>query len=154
MSDTLATFLIVHVLAGVIGVFLFGAVALELLKNKPSLKLLRWFSLLGFLSFTAVLWLSAGYYYVTYYGKAVKPVIKDGSLPWVHTVIMETKEHIFLFLPFLALVATLVFWLSKDAEENLMESFKKPITFISFLTLIIGILITLAGILISGAAAR
>ena len=151
MSGTLATFLIVHVLAGVIGVFLFGAAALELLKNKSSLRLLRWFSLLGFLFFAGVLWSSAGYYYVLYYGKAVKPVIKAGSTPWVHTVIMETKEHIFLFLPFIALVITLLFYFLGDkVEQN--NNIKKAALTLTSMIFIFGIVITLMGILISGSA--
>lgn len=151
MSDTLATFLIVHVLAGVIGVFLFGGVALELLKNKLSLRLLRWFSFFGFLSFAGVLWSSAGYYYVLYYGKAVKPVIKAGATPWVHTVIMETKEHIFLFLPFAALVITLLFYLfGNNLDQNL--KIKKAVFVLTAIVVIIGIAAILMGILISGAA--
>jgi hypothetical protein len=151
MSDTLATFLIVHVLAGVIGVFLFGAVALELLKNKPSLRLLRWFSLFGFLLFAGVLWPSAGYYYVTYYGKAVKPIIKAGSTPWIHTVIMETKEHIFLFLPFAALAITLLLYFLGDKIEQDQNMRRTAFTLTSII-FILGVIITLMGILISGAA--
>ena len=32
-------------------------------------------------------------------------MIKAGPLPWSHSVITETKEHIFLMIPFLALVS-------------------------------------------------
>ena len=48
-------------------------------------------------------WVSGGYYYLAHYGPHVKPAIKAGSLPWAHTVGMELKEHVFLFLPFLGL---------------------------------------------------
>lgn len=50
-------------------------------------------------------WLGGGYYYVEIYGTAVKPYIKEGPLPWAHGVVMETKEHVFLFLPFLGAFA-------------------------------------------------
>lgn len=150
MSDTLATFLIIHVLAGVIGVFLFGVVALELLKNKSSLRLLRWFSFFGFLSFAGVLWFSAGYYYVLYYGKAVKPIIKASKYPWAHTVIMEAKEHIFLFLPFAALVITLIFYLfGNNLEQN--PKIKKTVFVLTAIVVIIGVAVALMGIIISGA---
>ena len=50
-------------------------------------------------------WFAGGYYYVEFYGAQVKPYIKEGPLPWAHGVVMETKEHVFLFLPFLGLLA-------------------------------------------------
>ena len=50
-------------------------------------------------------WLVGGYYYLTVYGTAVKPLIKAGPEPWAHAVMMETKEHVFLFIPFLAMLA-------------------------------------------------
>ena len=50
-------------------------------------------------------WFAGGYYYVEFYGAQVKPFIKEGPLPWAHGVVMETKEHVFLFLPFLGLLA-------------------------------------------------
>ena len=59
-------------------------------------------ALIGFLGFIGS-WIVGGYYYVVYYGPLVKPVIKAGSVPWAHAIAMETKEHIFLFIPFIAL---------------------------------------------------
>ena len=50
-------------------------------------------------------WFAGGFYYVEFYGSGVKPLIKAGPYPWAHKVVMETKEHIFLFLPFLGLMA-------------------------------------------------
>jgi hypothetical protein len=50
-------------------------------------------------------WLAGGFYYVEFYGSGVKPLIKAGPFPWAHKVVMETKEHVFLFLPFLGLLA-------------------------------------------------
>jgi hypothetical protein len=60
--------------------------------------------LLG-LVFLFAAWLAGGFYYVEFYGAAVKPLIKSGPFPWAHKVVMETKEHVFLFLPFLGLLA-------------------------------------------------
>jgi hypothetical protein len=50
-------------------------------------------------------WFVGGFYYVEFYGSGVKPLIKEGPFPWAHKVVMETKEHVFLFLPFLGLLA-------------------------------------------------
>jgi len=50
-------------------------------------------------------WIAGGYYYVEFYGADVKPLIKEGPMPWAHKVVMETKEHVFLFLPFLGVLA-------------------------------------------------
>jgi glycopeptide antibiotics resistance protein len=49
-------------------------------------------------------WFTGGYYYVNIYGNNVKPLIKEGPFPWAHSIVTETKEHVFLFLPFLAIL--------------------------------------------------
>lgn len=68
----------------------------------------------------ALSWLAGGYYYVVYYGSLVKPIIKSGLAPWAHNIIMETKEHIFLFI--IPLAVTVLFIAMLDKEE--MERFK------------------------------
>jgi len=85
--------------------------------------------------------------------QGVKPIIQASATPWVHSVIMETKEHIFLFLPFLAFLVMLIIWFY---QESLAEKprLKNMTAVISFLITIIGIAISLAGILISGTASR
>src|SRR3989338_2979423 len=70
-------------------------------------------AMLGFLGFMAS-WIIGGYYYVTYYGPLVKPIIKAGSTPWAHTIAMEAKEHIFLFIVPVAVTVYLVSRLSVD----------------------------------------
>lgn len=50
-------------------------------------------------------WLTGGYYYLTNYQATVKALIKAGPYPWAHSVVTEVKEHVFMFLPFLAVVA-------------------------------------------------
>lgn len=64
-------------------------------------------------------WLIGGYYYVNTYGENVKPLIKEGPQPWAHGIFMETKEHVFLFLPFLAILA--VFILRKYEREIIKD---------------------------------
>src|SRR3989338_1892171 len=63
-------------------------------------------------------WLAGGYYYVVYYGTLVKPVIKSGVAPWVHNIVMETKEHIFLFVIPLAMTVLFITLLEKEDMDR------------------------------------
>ena len=51
-------------------------------------------------------WLVGGFYYVEVYGLHIKPLIKASDAKWVHSIVMEVKEHVFLFLPILATLTT------------------------------------------------
>ncbi len=94
-----------HAALGEAGALLFLWVLVEMLDPSESrLRRARLAALLGTL-FLIGSWIVGGFYYVTEYGAAVKPIIKSGPLPWAHSVITETKEHVFLFLPFLAILA-------------------------------------------------
>ncbi|OHB22482.1 MAG: hypothetical protein A2939_02900 [Parcubacteria group bacterium RIFCSPLOWO2_01_FULL_48_18] len=64
-------------------------------------------------------WITGGYYYLTDYQATVKAVIKAGPYPWAHSVITETKEHVFIFLPFLAIV---VWGTLKQYGNDLIEN--------------------------------
>jgi len=66
------------------------------------------------LIFILASWVVAGIYYIVYYGPEIKPLIKEGPWPWAHAIFMEAKEHIFLFLPFLALLFLFLVWKYKD----------------------------------------
>jgi hypothetical protein len=98
-------------------------------------------------------WFVGGYYYLTVYASELKPVIVGGAQPWAHQIIMETKEHVFLFLPVisLALMCTLVF-LGKN--QTLFEDSKtrKAITALALLALVMIIVTFVFGALISNAA--
>lgn len=54
----------------------------------------------------ALAWIVGGNYYLTGY-QQIRDVIVDGPQPWSHLVFMETKEHVFLFLPVLAILQTM-----------------------------------------------
>lgn len=140
--------LIWHVVIGLLGITFFVVVLLGLLKIYLNLRKLRIFSLLGLLSFLGA-WILGGYYYVAYYGSAVKPIIKAGDYPWAHSIIMETKEHVFLFLPFLAAVVFLALWLS--GEEAVETRLRKPLIAITLLIVVFGVFMAAAGTIISGA---
>jgi hypothetical protein len=60
-------------------------------------------------------WIVGGFYYVEVYGSQVKPMIKASDAKWVHSIVMEVKEHVFLFLPILAtLTAALIHKYDKE----------------------------------------
>ncbi|MEK7613153.1 MAG: hypothetical protein AAB449_03350 [Patescibacteria group bacterium] len=94
-----------HAALGEIGALAFGWVFVELLNpNETRLRRARIAALIGVL-FLLAAWFFGGFYYVTEYGAAVKPLIKSGPVAWAHGIVTETKEHVFLFLPFLAILA-------------------------------------------------
>lgn len=95
-------------------------------------------------------WVASGFYYLSVYGGQLKPVILSGSYPWIHRVIMETKEHVFLFLPVLSITLMLMLiWLGKD--KTLLEDpkAKRAIFAVAALTLAMIILTFVFGILVS-----
>lgn len=93
-----------HAALGEAGALAFLWIFVELLSPSESrLRRARIAALIGLLCLMGS-WLVGGLHYLTEYAAAVKPIIKEGPLPWAHLVITETKEHIFLFLPFLALL--------------------------------------------------
>ena len=150
MSPLFASLLAAHIIFGVIGVCASYAVLLFLLKRQVSRLPLVWSSFIAFLSYL-LSWFSGGYYYVFYYGSNVKPIIKEGNYSWGHNVIMEAKEHVFLFLPFATLALFIALSVASDRlNEN--QSLKRSVIFLSATVTALATIITLSGILISGSA--
>ncbi len=149
MTVLLQYLLASHVFLGLLGTISFYAVWMGLLKKRLNLSYLRLTALAGLLFFL-LSWFTGGYYYITYYGKAVKPIIKAGQIPWVHSVIMETKEHVFLFLPFLSAVVFLNLWLLKSRME-IEQGLKRELAFVTGFIVLLGIAMALAGVAVSGA---
>lgn len=106
-------------------------------------------ALVGVAAFIAS-WLAGGYYYVVYYGTLVKPAIKDGAAPWAHNIIMETKEHIFLFILPLAMTVLFATLLEKDDMERL--GLRRPAAWLAGTVAGLGLLIGAMGFAISAAA--
>lgn len=148
MNLFLKIILISHVFLGLLGVVAFYAVWMGLLKQKLSLKILRFASLTGLIAFI-LSWLN-GVYYVVYYSKIVRTIIKTGQYSWAHNIFMEAKEHIFLFVPFLSAVVFLILWFLGDKLEN-ESNLKRSTVALTGLVTVLGIIITLSGLLISGA---
>ena len=149
MSSVLIVFLVLHIIFGTGGIVLMTAYLLLISKKNIEIKWLKVSSILAFLAFLAS-WIFGGFYYTSYYGKAVKPVILKGHFAWVHEILMETKEHVFLFLPFLSLVIFIVtFFASKDLFSD--DKVRKALTACGFVAVSIALFMLVLGIFISGA---
>src|SRR3989344_2392637 len=148
MSLLFKTLLSIHVIAGILGVVSFYAIWFNLLRQRFEIRTLKGYSLAGAI-FLICSWLAGGYYYLKNYGAAVRDVVRAGPNPWAHNLIMETKEHIFLFLPILALVITILIWTNaeKISED---ENLKNQLMILSGIVSWLGIIITLFGAVISG----
>lgn len=149
MTSILAYNLIAHVILGLVGVAAFYAAWMILLREKSLLRWPKILTFIGTISFWGS-WISGGYYYVKFYGKAVKPAILSGEYPWAHTILTESKEHIFLLLPFLSIAVFLALWLLEEKIQN-DGGLKKRVAYISGLIFILGAIIALAGAAISAA---
>lgn len=141
--------LIAHIFLGVAAVIFLYTVWLGLVHKQMRPAALRTRSMWAFV-LTFLSWLTGAFYYVTYYGTAVKPVIKAGSYPWAHTIMTESKEHFFLFLPLLAFVLWMVVWAMGDRLQT-EETLRRALAWVSAVTTCIGIAVTLFGVAISGA---
>ena len=146
----LQTALVTHIILGLIGVIGAFATLIGLLHRLPKIRSLKIWSVATFASFI-ISWISGAYYYVLYYGTAVKPVIVAGDYPWAHKIIMEAKEHIFLFIPFVALVLMLGIYFAPDDIVN-DKPIKKSLAWLAVFVFVTSALIALAGVAISGAA--
>jgi len=152
MNEVNIFFLVAHIFLGTLGIIFLTAYLLSIFKKETDFKWLKINSFLALLSFIAS-WITGGYYYTSYYGKSVKPVILKGEFSWVHSILMETKEHVFLFLPFLvvALFAVTYFGnldLKKDKKLALATAG------LCFTTVSAALAIMLFGIVISGAVGK
>jgi len=64
-----------------------------------------------------ILLLPSGKLYITFY-PATKTLVKAGSWPWAHSIVMETKEHWGLLLPIIATVAAGLVFTGKTKESK------------------------------------
>ena len=146
MTPFLAAMLITHVIGGVIAIGIHNVALMHLLKKAPNyvfISRIAWAAVALYL----ISWATSAYYYVTYYGTAVKPRILAGALPAGHIFFMETKEHIFLVLPFLAIsIALCASYLRTTPDDAL----RKSTAFLTLIALGIGAATAGAGIIVSG----
>ena len=152
MTNTLLFFLVAHIFLGTSGIIFLTAYLLSIFKKEIDFKWLKINSFLALMSFIAS-WITGGYYYTSYYGKSVKPVILKGEFSWVHSILTETKEHIFLFLPFLAFT---IFAVTYFAHSDIAKDKKLTLAVagLCFTTVSAALAIMLFGIVISGAVGK
>lgn len=67
-----------------------------------------------------------------------------------HEVFMEWKEHIFLFLPFLALLLLFATW-KLESGSPVAEARRRAASALAAVITVIGIIVTLSGVAASGA---
>ena len=146
MSTLLATVLIAHIVLGLIGLAGVHFAYMQLIRRMPPYRLIEWASWSAVCMFF-LSWASGAYYYVVHYGGAVKPRIVSGDAPWAHSVFMEAKEHVFILIPFLAIVFALAVR-SLRAEEK--PNLKCVAQWTAALILSLGVFVAAAGILVSG----
>jgi hypothetical protein len=146
MSQLLATALVSHIVIGIIALGALHFAFMQLIRKLPPFGLIEkatWIALFGFL----LSWMAGAYYYVVYYGVEVKPRIVGGEFPWAHQVFMEAKEHVFLLIPFLVVVALLAVLVLR-AEES--PALKSATAALMATALSIGVFVAAAGVVVSG----
>jgi len=152
MNEVNIFFLVAHIFLGTLGIILLTAYLLSIFKKEIDFKWLKINSFLALVSFVAS-WITGGYYYTNYYGKSVKPVILKGEFAWVHSILTETKEHVFLFLPFLTFaIFAITFFAHSDIGED--KKLTLSIAGLCFTTVSTALAIMLLGIAISGAVGK
>ena len=96
-------------------------------------------------------WIVGGYNYLTNYGSQVKPIILSGPEPWAHSIVMEVKEHIFIFLPIIVIALSLT--LAIIDQDALLKDPKarRAIAITATLALFMVLLMFLMGAIVSNA---
>jgi hypothetical protein len=111
----------------------------------------RWASYLASLFLITGCWVAGGYYYRTSYGTGTRSLILAGSSPWAHQIVMEAKEHIFIFLPIIALSISLTLaYLEPEALLKSPDS-RRALAMISLFTILMILAVFFMGALISNA---
>jgi len=112
-------YILLHAAVAELGLIAFLWVLVELLNpTERRIKRAKITALIG-LACLLTAWVVGGFYYVEVYGSHIKPVIKASDAKWVHSIVMEVKEHVFLFLPILA---TLIVALLYKYDMELIKS--------------------------------
>lgn len=141
-------YILLHAAVAEIGLFAFLWVLVELLNpTENRIRRAKIAALIGVVClFTA--WVVGGFYYVEVYGLQVKPLIKASDAKWVHSIVMEVKEHVFLFLPILAtLVVALLFKYDKALIKS--KDARVTIVLLAGLVFLLGFSIAGMGAIIS-----
>jgi hypothetical protein len=148
--DFFSTLLIIHIGLGELGGLSFLWVAVETFNRKDEgLRRAKLASTIGVISAIGA-WFAGGYYYLKHYGTIVKPVLiaEASNYKWAHKVMIEAKEHIFLFIPILAVAAFLLF-LKLESWKDLDEATSKKVAFLALLIFLMAFSMAAMGSLVS-----
>jgi len=140
--------ILIHAICAELGLFAFLWVLVEMLNpTKTRIARAQMAAVFGF-AFLFFAWLVGGFYYVEIYGLHIKPIINASDARWVHTIAMNVKEHVFLFLPILAtLTAALLYKYDGKLLEN--KDAQLSIVLLAGLIFLLGFSIAGMGALIS-----
>lgn len=140
-----------HAVLGELGIAAFIWVFVELINvNDKSINRAILAAQIGTILFV-LSWFVGGFYYTQEYGTLVKPIIKAGPSPWGHNLIMEAKEHIFIFLPFVSLITASL--LRRKKKEILKsKEVRRGALILAVTVIILGALMAGMGYLISSSA--
>jgi hypothetical protein len=138
-----------HLGFAIIGIDAFLWLLGEIVANTGFARRRMTIATLGFVSYVLT-WLIGGYYYVKFYGPLVKPIIKAGNAPWAHAIVMEAKEHVFLF----AIPIAVTIYLLARLDTNELQSLGLRRGFIRITAIVAGLGLVLGamGFIISAAA--
>lgn len=143
--------LLIHIGFGEFAGLCFLWVAVDTLNRKDAgLQRVKYISAFGTISAICA-WFAGGYYYVKHYGTVVKPVLiaESSHLKWAHKVVIEAKEHIFLFIPILAIAAFLIYFRLKSWND-LDEDTSRKAAALSLLVFLMAFLMAALGATVSG----
>lgn len=134
-----------HAVFGEIAAVLFLWTFVELYRgvDRTNANRVRYISLVALLSLVLA-WIVGGNYYLTGY-QQIKGTIVEGPQPWSHLVFMEAKEHIFLYLPVLAVLQTMVL----RAEDEITGNSRYALLVVTGLLVLIAFAMAGMGYLIS-----
>ena len=141
-------YILLHATVAEIGLFAFLWVLVELL-NPTEIRIKR-AKIAAFIGIVCLLtaWVVVGFYYVEVYGSQIKPLIKASEAKWAHSIVMEVKEHVFLFLPILAtLIVALLYKYDKELIQK--RDARLTIVLLAGLVFLLGFSIAGMGAIIS-----
>ena len=139
---------LLHATVAEIGLFAFLWILVELLNPTESrIKRVKIAAVIGLVCLLMA-WVVGGFYYVEVYGSQIKPMIKASEAKWVHSIVMEVKEHVFLFLPILAtLIVAMLYKYNKELIQK--RDARLTIVLLAGLVFLLGFSIAGMGAIIS-----
>jgi hypothetical protein len=146
--NEISWYILLHAGLGDLGSICFLWIVAEIINgSQEGFKRARMVSLAGLILLVAS-WIVGGYYYVATYGGVVKPVIVGSAYAWAHGIIMEAKEHIFLFIPLMAAVVVIALFSTKNFKEMAIKG-RTALGTLSALVFLTGFSMALMGFLIA-----